>query len=337
MTIPEMLRPAEASAFTRDLLAKIGENSPDLIYAKDTRSRMLFANRAVLGVLGKSWEEIRGRSDDEWHDDPNEGRRFVEADARIMAADATETLEEVLTGVDGTHIYLSTKSPLHAEDGTVIGLFGISKNITERKKAEKLRQILLNELEHRVKNTLALVHAITRQTFKPVSIDDALWQAFEGRLTSMSQAHTVLTRESWVGADIADIVAQGLIAHGGGNEGRFTIGGPSAWVDAQTALALALAFHELGTNAVKYGALSAPQGRVTIAWHVESDGNVPMLNLSWIESGGPTVVEPTRKGFGSRLIQQAFGNAASNGPRINYLPEGVEFHVRVKVAERLGD
>ncbi len=328
MTINQLLVPDEAAAFTRDLLAKIGENTPDLIYAKDLKSRMVFANRAVLAVLGKSWDEIRGRSDEEWHDDPEEGRRFVENDARIMQSGQTERLEERLTGATGTQIYLSTKTPLRSEDGTVIGLFGISMNITERKNAELLRQILLNELDHRLKNTLTLVQSMARQTFKHAGIDRDIWNAFEGRLASMSKAHGLLTRQNWVGADIAEIVAEGLVAHGGGQAECFVISGPPAWIDAQTALALAMAFHELGTNAIKYGALSRPEGRVAIAWRIELDDAGPMLDLSWTESGGPPVAPPTHQGFGSRLIQQAFGHTGANVARIHYRPEGAAFHVR---------
>lgn len=336
MKIPDLLGDDSADAFTHDLLAKIGESTPDLIYAKDLKSRMIFANKAVLTVLGKTWEDIRGRSDDDWHDDPQEGRKFVEADARIMESGETQQLEEILTGVDGTQIYLSAKSPLRASDGSVIGIFGISKNITERKNEERLRQILLNELDHRVKNTLGLVQAMARQTFKNSNIDKGIWEAFEGRLISMSKAHGLLTRQSWVGAEITDIVSEGLLAHGGKDPTRFKISGPSAWVDAQTALSLAMAFHELGTNAIKYGALSVPEGNVTISWNIHSDGNdAPMLEIYWQEEGGPTVVEPTQKGFGSKLITAAFAQTAGHVAQVAYHPEGIQFHVRFALKERV--
>ncbi len=335
MTIADLLPGDGVGAFASDLLAKIGEATPDLIYAKDLSSRMIFANRAVLAVLGKSWNEIRGRSDDEWHDDPAEGRKFVEADARVMASGETEELEETLTGVSGPQTYLSSKSPLRAQDGTVIGIFGISKNITERKNEERLRQILLNELDHRVKNTLALVQAMSRQTFKNAGIDKEIWAAFEGRLISMSKAHGLLIQQSWVGAEIADIVAEGLIAHGGQDRDAFIIFGPAAWVDARSALALAMALHELGTNATKYGALSVPDGRVTISWELDNSGEAPMLQLYWRETGGPTVSAPVSRGFGSRLIEQAFAQSAQSAAKVRYLPEGIEFSVRCPVGDRV--
>ena len=296
---------------------------------------MIFANHAVLKILGKSWTEIRGKSDDEWHDDPQEGRRFVEADTRIMASGVTEKLEEVLTGVEGMQTYLSTKSPLFAEDGSVLGIFGISMNITDRKNAENLREIVLAELDHRIKNTLALVQAMARQTFKHAGIDKAIWLAFEKRLISMAKAHDLLTRQSWVGADIADIVAEGLMAHGGEHADCFVISGPPAWVDAQTALSLAMALHELGTNALKYGALSIPDGRVSITWRIEIDEELAILNLHWKESGGPQVAPPAHQGFGSRLIQQAFGHLGSDVARVDYVPTGVEFQARFNLAKQL--
>lgn len=335
MSIFELMGEGDAAAFTRDLLVKMGEAAPDLIYAKDTKSRMIFANRAVLAVLGKSWEEIRGKSDDEWHSDPEEGRKFVEADARVMQGGEPESLEETLTGTDGPQIYLSTKAPLTAQDGTVIGLFGISMNITERKNAEKMRQILINELDHRLNNTLALVQAMARQTFKNVAIDEMVWDAFEGRLKSMAKAHSLLARQSWVGADISDVVADGLMAHGGDKADCFAISGPSAWIDAQTALSLAMVFHELGTNAVKYGALSVPQGKVAISWTIGQNGEANKLDLTWKESGGPAVSAPTHVGFGSKLVQLAFGHGGTDGAKVDYQPDGIEFRTRFDLTDRL--
>lgn len=335
MTVSDYLTSAEAEEFTRDLLKQIGDTTPDLIYAKDLQSRMIFANHAVLKTVGRTWDEIRGRADSEWHDDPEEGRRFVENDARIMATGETEQVEEPLTGIDGLQIYISTKSPLRASDGKVIGLVGISKNITVRKNEERLRKMLLQELDHRVKNTLTIVQALARQTFKNEKLDRAVWDAFEGRLIAMSKAHGMLIKQNWVGADVLEVVHEGLAARAGWDNNRFTIGGPSAWLDAQTALALAMAIHELCTNAVKYGSLSIPQGRVAIAWHLDSGHGKPILDLSWREHGGPQVVPPAHRGFGSSLIEQAFAQNGAHSARISFRPEGAEFQVRLALGERV--
>lgn len=332
MNIADLLNPAEANDFTRDLLLSISESTPDFIYAKDLNSRMIFANRAVLRAMGKTWTEIRGKSDVEWHSDPDEARIIVAADARIMAEGTTESLEEVVTTAEGPQVFLSTKSPLRAADGRIIGLFGLSMNITERKNNERLRQLLVDELDHRVRNTLALVQVMARQTLKTAGVDKAAWAAFEGRLQAMAQAHSLLTRDSWEGEEVRRIVAEALAVHGADHAGRFDIAGPDLWIDAQNALALAMALHELGTNALKYGALSVPAGRVSIAWSVDLSDKPAMFELAWRESGGPVVRPPARRGFGTKLIETAFGKQAA--PRLLYDPDGLAFHARLPVGSR---
>jgi PAS domain S-box-containing protein len=334
MIVSELLNAADANDFTRDLLASIGESTPDFIFAKDINSRMVFANQAVLKTMGKSWEDIRGKSDDQWHDNLDEGRTIVAADARIMAQGTSESLEEVVTTADGPQTYLSTKWPLRAADGRVIGLFGISKNITARKAEEQLRQLLVDELDHRVRNTLALVQVIARQSLKPAAIDKAIWQAFEGRIQAMADAHTILTRESWEGGDVRRIVGQALAIHGKDHGRRFDISGDDVWIDAGNALALAMALHELCTNALKYGALSVPEGRVAIRWQIAVADGQTIFDFEWQESGGPAVVAPARRGFGSKLIETAFGPQGRDMVRVDYAPAGVIFHARLKLGTR---
>ncbi len=334
MSFSELLGAADAGDFARELLFNIGEATPDFIYAKDIHSRMIFANRAVLETFGKTWAEVCGKTDIEWHDDPAEGRALVATDARIMAAGKSETLEETVTSPEGEQTYLSTKSPLRAKDGRVIGLFGISMNITVRKNEERMRQLLVNELDHRVRNTLTVVQVMARQTLKKAGIEKTVWDAFEARLQAMVQAHGVLTRESWQGADIQQIIAEVLAVHGDDHVDRFDIEGAEVWIDAQNALALAMTLHELGTNAVKYGALALPTGRVMIRWHVDRSDTHPMFDLHWQETGGPRVQPPTRRGFGSKLIEQAFGAAGRNMVKVDYAPDGVIFNARLRLEPR---
>lgn len=327
MTI-ELTNPDDTPAFIRDLLANIRDATPDLIYAKDTHSRMVFANRAVLEALDKPWEEIRGKSDVEWHPDPIEAQKFVDADARIMAEGKSESLEEVLTVGGVPQTYLSTKSALRAEDGRVIGLFGISMNITVRKNEERLRKLLMDELDHRVRNTLSVVQAMALQTLKHAGIEKTIWAVFEGRLKAMAQAHTLLTRDSWEGADILQIVDEVLKVHGEDRIARFDITGSEVWIDAQNALALSMAIHELGTNALKYGALSTADGRVAIGWNVDVPVTPPVFDFRWQETGGPEVLAPSRRGFGTRLIEQAFRHEGSSVAKVDYDAAGVRFHAR---------
>jgi len=171
----------------------------------------------------------------------------------------------------------------------------------ERRQAAEHRQLLLDELSHRVRNTLTAVQSIAMQTFRGKAEPEAA-QAFHARLMALSGAHDVLTREHWDGADLSDIVRQATAPHRG-DETRIRFAGPSIRLLPKSALALAMALHELCTNAVKYGALKGDQGLVNVEWQITNTEGAPRLRLRWEESGGPLVQEPTKQGFGSRLLR----------------------------------
>ena len=171
----------------------------------------------------------------------------------------------------------------------------------ERRQADEHRQLLLDELNHRVRNTLTSVQAIAMQTFRGKAERDAS-EAFQARLMALSGAHDILTGEHWDGADLRDIVMQATAPHRGDGS-RIRCAGPSVRLSPKSALALAMALHELCTNAVKYGALKGDQGRVGIEWQATNTAGAPRLRLRWEESGGPPVREPTEHGFGSRLLR----------------------------------
>ena len=148
-------------------------------------------------------------------------------------------------------------------------------------------------------------------------------EALAARLMSLAQAHDVLTRESWDSADLADIVEDAIKAHQGCGQARIRAKGPSIQVEPRVALSLAMALHELATNATKYGALSNESGRVDVGWRVLNQGGTRCLRLRWKESGGPPGAAPTRKGFGSRLIERSLAGELGGEARIAYRPAGV--------------
>lgn len=320
------------SVFTREILLNIGESTSDMIYAKDREGRMIFSNAATLAILGRSWPEIAGRSDLEFLDDKVEAQAFADADQRIMREGLTVSLEEVLTGTGGKRIYLSSKGPLRDSAGNIIGLIGISKDITARKAEEAQRRLLLEEMKHRVKNSLATVHAMARQTLKP-AVAEAAWTGFEQRLLAMGRAHDVLVNEDWLAADVRSIVVQSLAGHGGGIDPRFHIDGPDARLDAQNALAVALVLHELATNAAKYGGLSVAQGEVAVTWHIEIAAAASAVVIHWRERGGPAVAAPAHEGFGSRLIRHALGHRAGNAAQIDFASDGLRCTLRVALVD----
>ncbi|TFU03073.1 PAS domain S-box protein [Polymorphobacter arshaanensis] len=321
----------DEAGFNRALLVRIGDATPDMIYAKDLGSRMMFANAAVLANIGRSWDEIRGRSDIEWHDDPVEAAKFVAADARIMATGIGESVEEVLTGPVGPRVFQSAKTPMRDAGGNVIGICGISRDITAEKAAEAQRQLLLAEMNHRVKNSLTAVMAIARQTLRNEASDATAWQGFEARIMAMARANDMLAGDHWAGADIASVVGEALGPHGPVNEGRIHIAGPDVDISAYAVVSLSLALHELATNATKYGALSLPQGRVDISWRLVDGAEAPMLAVDWCETDGPLVQVPHHRGFGTRLIERAFGNNGQRA-RILFRPQGVQCQLLVALA-----
>ncbi|MEH3147532.1 MAG: PAS domain S-box protein [Methylobacterium frigidaeris] len=207
-------------------------------------------------------------------------------------------------------------------------VIGIHQEVTETKRAEEHLRLLIHELNHRVKNTLATVQSIAVQSLSRLSGREATAArvAFEARLIALARAHDVLTRESWEGADLGEVVAGAIAPLDGPGEGRprFAVSGPPLRLVPRMALSIAMALHELATNAVKYGALSRAGGQVAIAWSV-AEGD---LVLTWRESGGPPVVVPTRTGFGSRLIGRSLARELDGSVEFRFPPEGVTCTIR---------
>ena len=313
------------------LLRTIMEAAPGLIYAKDRDGRMLLANAPALDLIGKPWAEVEGRTDLEYLDDPAQAEAVMANDRRIMDVGQAEEVEE-LVGTEGAHprVWLSTKTPLRGADGEVTGLVGVSVEITERKRTEERLRLVIHELNHRVKNTLATVQAIASQTLR--STDPGVRQSFEGRLIALSSAHDVLTREAWRGAELGDVVAGALAPHGWPESARFRVSGPPVRLQSQAAVALAMGLHEMATNALKYGALSAKEGEVDVRWGIGGSGT-PQFRLTWTERGGPVVAPPTRRGFGTKLVERSLAQDLGGTVRLAFAPEGVACEVEAPLAE----
>lgn len=189
--------------------------------------------------------------------------------------------------------------------------------------SEQRHEILIHELNHRVKNTLAMVQAVARQSFRGVSDPAIGLAAFEGRLGAIARVHDVLSQQSWCQLDLAAFLASALEPW---DHPRFALDGPAVEIGPQLGLTLAMAIHELCTNAAKHGALSTPSGRIALRWSVEGEGAARRLLLRWQESGGPPVETPAHTGFGSKLIRQAFGTAPE------YRPDGLVCDLRIRLS-----
>jgi two-component sensor histidine kinase len=206
-----------------------------------------------------------------------------------------------------------------------VAIAGASRDLSERKQAEELQRLLANELNHRVKNSLATVQSIINQTLRDAVDIKSARTAVSARIVALAGAHDLLTDRSWAGADIADLVARAVAPF---VSRQIIFDGPSLDVLPNQALALSLALHELATNAAKYGALSRPEGRVELSWKAQNG----QLNLSWRESGGPHVVPPTRRGFGSRLIENALSRDLDGQTRLEFAPDGVRCWISAVLA-----
>jgi two-component sensor histidine kinase len=197
------------------------------------------------------------------------------------------------------------------------------REITERREAEKHRELLINELNHRVKNTLATVQSIAAQTLRTSTNDGEARHQLDARLMALSDAHNLLTEHNWEGATLGRVAEMALRPHRSDREDRFEVHGPELHVPPKTALALAMALHELATNASKYGALSNATGHVHLQWQVSQERDGPRLHMEWSERGGPTVTLPSRKGFGSRLIERGLAAELGGSVELDYGSEGV--------------
>ena len=200
--------------------------------------------------------------------------------------------------------------------------------IEEREKAQGHQRLLIHELNHRVKNTLATVQAIAMQSLRGAAGADA-FDVFTSRLMALGWAHDLLNRENWEGADLDDVIRRMVAVHDVAAAPRFSLAGPSVRLSPNKAVAMAMALHELATNATKYGALSSPKGRVAIRWGMNSKASE--LTLNWRERGGPEVTPPKRRGFGSRLIERSLAAELNGRVALSFLPAGVQCEVMARL------
>ncbi|MBL0402502.1 PAS domain-containing protein [Microvirga aerilata] len=216
---------------------------------------------------------------------------------------------------------------LRDEEGRILRSRGVIMDITERKRWEEHQQLLINELNHRVKNTLATVQSVASQTLRNADSMEEARSALEARLFALSRAHDVLTRENWEGAGLSEIVRVALAPYRHERENRLHAQGPDIRLSPRMAMAIAMALQELATNAVKYGALSNAVGQVHIAWSLERVDGQPRLHLEWTETGGPAVKPPTRRGFGTRLIQRSLAQDLGGQVSVEFLEPGLNCRV----------
>lgn len=320
------------------------DNASVSIFLMDDRQHCIYMNRAAEQLTGWTLRDVLARDcplHDIVHHSYPDGRPFPLEECAIDRAfpeNNQERGEEVFVHRDGHFFPVAfTASPIRDDATNIIGTIIEVRDISDEKAAAERQRLLINELNHRVKNTLATVQSIAAQTFRGQT-DQAARAVFDARMAALSNAHNVLVEDNWESASLRSVVERALAPHllAEVDPGRFRLQGPDARLHPKVAVTLAMALHELMTNAAKYGALSTPEGQVAVTWslHDRDDGR-QQLDLLWEERGGPPVAPPTRRGFGSRLIERQLPLEFDGSAAITYAPAGVTCQMRIPLT-RLG-
>lgn len=316
-------RLAESEARFRDM----ADSAPSPVWVTDARGGLEFANRAFRDLAGLPLADLKG---DAWIQlmHPDDRERVAQARREARATQRLNSWEARFL-IAGEWRWLRTASRARFDEAGVFqGYVGLAMDITEARLAEERQGLLINELNHRVKNTLATIQSLARQTLRDgVTMADARERLTE-RLLALSTAHNVLTRESWESADVADIAREAVRPYDDPPGARIAIAGPQARVAPNVALAVSMALHELATNAQKHGALSAAAGRIGLSWRLNASRDA--VDLEWRETGGPLVSPPTTKGFGSRLLSGLTGELGAPAA-FDYAPSGLVCRLRAPV------
>lgn len=309
-----------------ELLREILDAQLEMVcrFARD--GTILFVNRAYADTLGLAPAALIGRN--LW-DFVSEGdRRHVEQSVARLSPDfRTVTIENRFETAGGTRWTLWRNVGLcFDEAGNWLEAQSSGYDITERKALEEQRELLVSELNHRVRNTLMVVQGMAQQTFRGTDMPPEPLAAFNARLHALAAAHTALAVNNWSGAELSGLVRQAVAICGGETE-RIEVAGPDVVLPPGAVVALVLVLHELATNALKHGALSADAGSIALAWQVAAHGEGKRMELTWRERGGPPVGPPTRTGFGSRLIATSIRQQLGGELAIDHSPQGLVCHM----------
>jgi PAS domain S-box-containing protein len=304
-------------------LASIVESSDDAIISKNLDGIITSWNKGAERVFGYSAEEAIGQPiimviPEDRHD---EERTIL---TRIRRGERIEHYETIRQRKHGSLITVSlTVSPVRDAEGKIVGASKIARDVTEQKRTQEQIATLAREAEHRSKNMLAAVLALTKLSQSETT--DGLKQVIEGRIRALANVHSLFVQSRWIGAELSAIVEQELAPYA--EEARVQIDGPQVLLEPGAAQSIAVILHELATNAAKYGALSTAKGQLALEWSHESDGR---LTVHWTETGGPVVKAPSRRGFGGRVIERMVADLKGK-TSYNWRPEGLACEISAHV------
>jgi PAS domain S-box-containing protein len=310
-------------------LAAIVVSSDDAIVGKTLDGCVTSWNAGATRIFGYEPKEMIGQSIIKIIP-PELRQEEDEILAKLKRGEHIAHYETVRLAKDGRRLNISLSvSPVLDKTGRIIGASKIARDVTEKKRVEAIQRVLIEELNHRVKNTLAMTQAIASQSLRHARSASDFVESFTGRVQALAKAHSLLTDRKLEGAELTELVREQVTL--GVADERVICSGPMVILGAQPAIHLALVLHELATNARKYGGLSVPQGRLSVKWEVHSSGSRTLL-LDWTESGGPQVSAPLTAGFGTTLIErtlQTHGGEAT----VRYGVTGVTCKLRLPLGE----
>jgi PAS domain S-box-containing protein len=338
--------------FTDTAQGRVPVRTIGLVVDITARKRAEETNAVLAAVVLASGDAIFSANADRIIQTWNEGAERLygytaaEAIGQPLSIIAPEHLREELQGlsgktIEGHQVYLETDrrhksgrlipvgisgSPIRAEDGRVIGLSAVHRDMTERKRYEEHLGFTLRELSHRTKNVLAVVQALARQILRQSNSLAGFDARFSGCVQALAYCHDLLVQHDWKGADLHELIRIQLAPFGGPDGLRVSSEGPPVFLKPSAMQSLGLALHELATNAAKHGALSAPSGSVAVTWQYAEDG--PGLRLAWEERGGPRVRRPRREGFGTVVLKRT-GPALGGETALDFRPEGFVWTVTI--------
>jgi PAS domain S-box-containing protein len=302
--------------------------------AKESHDPIVFANDSFLSLIGFSRAELLGKS----FNSLLAGGTDLDAMAQVAAAfKGTSNIDPEVhcRRKDGSEFWASVFiSPVRDEDGELVQHFISFVDLTKHKQAQAHSRTLIDELNHRVKNTLATVQSIVWQALRKSVDARVIGESIQARLAALSRSHDLLNRERWAGAGLRDIVIDALEPFGvsGSLAERLVITGENIRLSPRATLALGIAFNELATNAVKYGAFSTEAGSIEITWTAIPSSSGNRLDLNWIEKGGPPVSPPTRKGFGLQVIERGLAQELEGSVNLDFQTTGLVFRLNCPAA-----
>lgn len=301
-------------------LRLVYQQIPAVLWTTDDLLRIAYSEGTGLDMIGLISGEVVGKTLYEYLSTDDSEEPMIKASLAALEGESS-TLEMTIE----PHTFQSHIEPMRDTDGRIVGTIGIALDITDRKRDEQRQALMMQELDHRVKNNLAAVLAIFDQSMIDTGDLETFQERFTGRIIAMGRTHSFLASTHWQGASLREIIEQTIAPYTTPDHPRATIDGPPVTLNPSTAMSICIAIHELATNAIKYGALSNAAGHIHIDWQVKDQ----CIYLQWSESGGPPVTEPTHRGFGTRLIEKGITYQFGGEAKLDFAPGGLQYALAI--------